>query len=46
LSLDPQFMPAVHQRIGDLTIGPCRDHAQALMAAGSIAGVRKILADF
>jgi phosphotransferase system enzyme I (PtsP) len=46
LSLDPQFMPAVHQRIGDLTIGPCRDHARALMAAGSIAGVRKILADF
>ena len=44
LSIDPQFMPAVHQRIAGLEIDPCRDHARALMAAGSIEGVRKILA--
>jgi phosphotransferase system enzyme I (PtsP) len=46
LSLDPQFMPAVHQRIADLAIGSCRDHARALMAAGSIAGVQELLAAF
>jgi phosphotransferase system enzyme I (PtsP) len=46
LSIDPQFMPAVHQRISGLAIDPCRDHAQALLAAGSIDTVHKILAQF
>ena len=45
LSIDPQFMPAVHRRITGLAIDPCRDHARTLMAAGSIDAVRKILAD-
>ena len=43
LSIDPQFMPAVHQRITGLTIGPCRDHARTLLSAGSIASVHKAL---
>ena len=46
LSIDPQFMPAVHQRIAGLSIDRCRDHARALTAAGSIGGVQQILADF
>jgi len=46
LSIDPQFMPAVHQHIGCLDIGPCRDHARALLAARSIAEVHNILAQF
>ena len=43
LSLDPQFMPAVHRRIADLSIDACRKHAEALIDAGSIAAVRKLL---
>jgi phosphotransferase system, enzyme I, PtsP len=43
LSLDPQYMPAVHQRIEGLTIDTCRAHARELMAAGSIDAVRQIL---
>jgi phosphotransferase system enzyme I (PtsP) len=43
LSLDPQFMPAVHQRIAGLAIDACRDHARELMAAGSIDAVQRIL---
>jgi phosphotransferase system, enzyme I, PtsP len=46
LSIDPQFMPAVHQRILDLAIGDCREHAQALLAAGSIDAVHTVLAQF
>ena len=46
LSIDPQFMPAVHQRIAGLTIGPCRDHARTLLSAGSIAAVQHALAKF
>jgi len=46
LSLDPQFMPGVHQRIAGLEINRCRSHAREMMAAGSIDGVRKILAGF
>lgn len=46
LSIDPQFMPAVHQRIAGLSIDRCRDHARSLTAAGSIGGVQKILGDF
>jgi phosphotransferase system enzyme I (PtsP) len=45
LSIDPQFMPAVHERIAGLTIESCQDHARDLIAAGSIAAVRKILAN-
>ena len=43
LSTDPQFMPAIHQRIACLDIESCKTFAQALLAAGSIAAVRKIL---
>jgi phosphotransferase system, enzyme I, PtsP len=43
LSIDSQFVPAVHQRISGLGIDQCRDHARALLAAGSIDAVRKIL---
>jgi phosphotransferase system enzyme I (PtsP) len=46
LSIDPQFMPAVHQRIAGLAIDPCRDLARSLISKGSIDAVRKILADF
>jgi phosphotransferase system enzyme I (PtsP) len=46
LSIDPQFMPAVHQRIAGLSIDRCRDHARSLTTAGSIGGVQKILEDF
>ncbi|MCB2149448.1 MAG: phosphoenolpyruvate--protein phosphotransferase [Deltaproteobacteria bacterium] len=46
LSIDPQFMPAVHQRILDLAIDACREHAQALLAAGSIDAVHNVLAQF
>ncbi len=44
LSIDPQFMPAVHRRIAGLAIDRCRDHVRKLVASGSIDGVRKILA--
>ncbi len=46
LSIDPQFMPAVHQRIAGLDAGLCRDHARALLSQGSIDAVQKILAQF
>ena len=46
LSIDLQFMPAVHQRIAGLDVGLCRDHARALLSAGSIEAVHKILAQF
>jgi phosphotransferase system enzyme I (PtsP) len=43
LSIDPQFMPAVHQRIAGLSIDDCRAQARALTAAGSIDAVQRIL---
>ena len=43
LSITPQFMPGVHQRIADLALDDCRDHAKKLLAAGSIANVQKLL---
>lgn len=43
MSIDPQYMPAVHQRIAGLTIDECRRHARELMAAGSIEAVQAIL---
>ena len=43
LSIDPQFMPAVHRRIAGLAIDECRAHAQELTAAGSIEAVQRIL---
>jgi phosphotransferase system enzyme I (PtsP) len=43
LSIDPQFMPAVHRRIAGLAIDDCRAQAQELMAAGSIEAVQRIL---
>lgn len=46
LSIDPQFMPAVHRRIAGLEINRCRDHSRKVLAAGSIHSVRKILADY
>ena len=46
LSIDPQFMPAVHRRIASLAIEPCREHARALLSAGSIDAVHKVLAQF
>jgi phosphotransferase system enzyme I (PtsP) len=46
LSIDPQFMPAVHQCIAGLAIDPCRDHARMLLSAGSIDAVQKMLAEF
>ncbi len=46
LSIDPQFMPAVHRQIAGLSIDPCKDHARALLSAGSIAEVQRALAKF
>jgi phosphotransferase system enzyme I (PtsP) len=46
LSIDPQFMPAVHRRIAGLSIDPCKDHARALLSAGSISAVQNALAKF
>ncbi|WP_372682080.1 phosphoenolpyruvate--protein phosphotransferase [Desulfosarcina sp.] len=43
LSIDPQFMPLVHQRIAGLDVGRCKDYARALLSAGSIDAVQKIL---
>jgi len=43
MSLDPQYMPAVHARIAGLTIDACRQHTRELMAAGSIEAVQRIL---
>jgi phosphotransferase system, enzyme I, PtsP len=43
LSIDPQFMPAVHQRIAGLSMNACRAHAQELLAAGSIDAVNRVL---
>ncbi len=46
LSLDPQFMPQVHDRIAKLELAACREHARRLLAAASIVEVKRILADF
>jgi phosphotransferase system, enzyme I, PtsP len=43
LSIDPQFMPAVHRRISGLTIDDCREQARELTAAGSLRAVKAIL---
>ena len=44
LSIDPQFMPAVHRRITGLDLGHCRRQAEALLAADSVAAVHRLLA--
>ncbi len=46
LSIDPQFMPAVHQRIAGLDIDRCQAHARELLSAGSIDSVHHVLAQF
>lgn len=46
LSIDPQFMPAVHRRIAGLNIDRCQDHARALLSAGSIDSVHHVLSQF
>jgi phosphotransferase system enzyme I (PtsP) len=43
LSVDPQFMHDVHRRITGLSVNACERHAGELMAAGSIAAVRRIV---
>jgi len=43
LSIDPQFMPAVHRRISGLTINACREQARELTAAGSLRAVKEVL---
>ncbi|WP_319522588.1 phosphoenolpyruvate--protein phosphotransferase [uncultured Desulfosarcina sp.] len=43
LSIDPQFMPAVHRRISGLTMDACREQARELTAAGSLRAVKAIL---
>jgi phosphotransferase system enzyme I (PtsP) len=43
LSIDPQFIPGAHQCITGLTTDFCRDCAREMLAAGSIAAVRKIM---
>jgi phosphotransferase system, enzyme I, PtsP len=43
LSVDPQFMPGLHQHITGLAADTCRTYARDLLAAGSIADVHKIL---
>ena len=40
LSIDPQFMPAVHERIANLTINRCVAFAQDLLASDTIKTVR------
>ncbi|HSO19606.1 MAG TPA: phosphoenolpyruvate--protein phosphotransferase, partial [Desulfosarcina sp.] len=46
LSLDPQFMPEVFDRIAGLDMDACRIHARLLTDAGSIAQVRKVMHEF
>ncbi|HSO19057.1 MAG TPA: hypothetical protein VLT88_06350, partial [Desulfosarcina sp.] len=46
LSLDPQFMPEVFDRIAGLDVDACRTHARLLIRADRIAQVRKIMHDF
>jgi phosphotransferase system enzyme I (PtsP) len=46
LSIDPQFMPAISQRISALRMDACREHARELLAAGSIEAVRNVISRF
>ena len=43
LSIDPQFMPTVHDCISKFTINQCREYAQALLASDSIETVHRCL---
>jgi phosphotransferase system enzyme I (PtsP) len=45
LSLDPQFMPAVHRTISGISLAECQERARKMTAAGSIQAVRTILAE-
>jgi phosphotransferase system enzyme I (PtsP) len=46
LSIDPQFMPAISQRISALRMDACTAHARELLAAGSIEAVRNVISRF
>ena len=43
LSTDPQFILAIRRQVADLSLDGCQDYARALMAAGSIEDVQKII---
>jgi phosphotransferase system enzyme I (PtsP) len=43
LSLDPQYIPAVHHHISELDLGYCEGRAKKILAAGNIAAVQDIL---
>jgi phosphotransferase system enzyme I (PtsP) len=42
LSVAPQYLPHVYDRISGLSIARCRDHAQKMLAAGSLAAVKHV----
>jgi phosphotransferase system enzyme I (PtsP) len=43
LSVDPQYLPMVQERIANLRIGRAEDHVAALLAEDTVAGTAKLL---
>ena len=43
LSVDPQFLPAVQERIARMRIARAEEHVEALLAEDTVAGTAKIL---
>jgi len=43
LSVGPQFLPAVHERIAGLTLAEAERHARLLLAEDTLAGALKVL---